>query len=126
MTATATIENGKIVEQNVETDYELLQCAGGGLLEPMVSVTYSDQDNSLSFVLSAGTEDTDPDDVVYAVVFESGRKLCRLVELGNRGGGATKSVALSQYWQKANLHVYAFAVSADGKDASPSVHLTLA
>lgn len=126
VTATATVEDGKIVEQNVMTDYEALRCSEGGLLEPEVSVTYSEQDNSLSFTLSAGTEDTDPDDVVYAAIFESGRKLARLVELGNRGDGGTQSAALSQYWSKDNLHVYAFAVSADGKDASPSVHLTLA
>ena len=117
VTATAT---------NVETNYELLQCSGGGLLEPMVSVTYSEQDNSLSFVLSAGTEDTDPDDVVYAAVFESGRRLARLIKLGDRGDGGSTSAALSQYWERDNLHVYAFAVSVDGKDASPSVHLTLA
>lgn len=126
VTATATIEDGKITQQNVETNYELLQCSGGGLLEPMVSVTYSEQDNSLSFVLSAGTEDTDPDDVVYAAVFESGRRLARLIKLGDRGDGGSTSAALSQYWERDNLHVYAFAVSVDGKDASPSVHLTLA
>ena len=72
VTATATVEDGKIVEQNVTTDYEALRCSEGGLLEPEVSVTYSEQDNSLSFTLSAGTEDTDPDDVVYAAIFESG------------------------------------------------------
>ena len=48
------------------------------------------------------------------------------IQLCTRGDGGTASVKVDEDWAKENLHVYAFCVSADGKDASRTKYVSLA
>lgn len=113
----------------VSVDYPNMLCAKGNLMMPEVSVTYSEEEHSLSF-LASGTDENynrcKPDDVLYAAVLESDLFQCKIVRIGTRGEGGTSSTTLHSLWNKDALHVYAFATSAKGKDASRSVYLPIA
>lgn len=126
VSAEVTITDGVVTEQSVETDFSRLQCAKGSLVEPEVSVTFTEESSTLAFELAPSSEDADPTDTVYVAVLEGERGICRLTNLGNRGEGGSATMKLSPNWLKTNIHVYAFAVDAKGKDASPSVYLPLA
>lgn len=58
------------------------------------------------------------DDRLYGVVYESGLRRCRKVELGTRGVSGDMAWELPRDWDAGKLVVYGFAVSADGKKAS--------
>lgn len=58
------------------------------------------------------------DDRLYGVVYESGSRKCREVELGTRGTSGELAWKLPEKWDAGKLVVYGFAVSADGKKAS--------
>ena len=113
----------------VTFDYGNMLFSKGRLLAPTVSATYSDADHSLSFVVSSDTSNypgCNADDVVVAVILDAEHEHAMTVELGTRGDGGSKSQALNALWSRENLHVYAFCVSADGKDASRTKYVSLA
>ena len=65
------------------------------------------------------------DDRVYAVVFESVLMRVKLISLRSRGENGNTSVALPKNWNHANVKIYCFATSKNGKSISPSQYLTV-
>ena len=62
---------------------------------------------------------------MYAVLYESVLKRTRLVDLGTRGAPNELSYQLPEDWDAANVHLYAFATTANGRVASDSIYLTV-
>lgn len=112
----------------VTVDYPNLKCSKGNILTPEVTVLYSEENHSLQFSTAATTEfyqTCQPDDTVYAMVLDSDLMQCKLVNLGTRGESGMVSSTLNSLWNKDALRIYAFATSADGKDASQTLYLPL-
>ena len=63
--------------------------------------------------------------LVYAVVFESVLMRVKLISLRSRGENGNTSVALPKNWNHANVKIYCFATSKNGKSISPSQYLTV-
>ena len=116
-------------EKHVATvDYERLKMATGVQDVPEVSVTYSSENKMYSFEQEMQTEENGfalVDDLVYAVVFESVLMRVKLISLRSRGGNGNTSVALPKNWNHANVKIYCFATSKNGKSISPSQYLTV-
>ena len=116
-------------EKHVATvDYERLQIATGVQDVPEVSVTYSSENKMYSFEQEMQTEENGfalVDDRVYAVVFESVLMRVKLISLRSRGENGNTSVALPKNWNHANVKIYCFATSKNGKSISPSQYLTV-
>ena len=117
------------VEKHVATvDYERLKMATGVQDVPEVSVTYSSENKMYSFEQEMQTEENGfalVDDLVYAVVFESVLMRVKLISLRSRGENGNTSVALPKNWNHANVKIYCFATSKNGKSISPSQYLTV-
>ena len=64
-------------------------------------------------------------DTVYAAVLEKSLMRAKLYTLGERQASDPAVVAIPQSWAMENLEVYVFVVSANGREASDSIHLTL-
>lgn len=95
---------------------------------PEVSVTYSSENKMYSFEQEMQTEENGfalVDDLVYAVVFESVLMRVKLISLRSRGENGNTSVALPKNWNHANVKIYCFATSKNGKSISPSQYLTV-
>ena len=60
-----------------------------------------------------------------AATYESVLKRTRLVDLGTRGAPNELSYQLPEDWDAANVHLYAFATTANGRVASDSIYLTV-
>lgn len=114
-------------ENVVTVDYERLFCANGSLLVPDVTASYNSETQKFIFEQTPTEEEVDnnADDAVYAVLLESVLGFCRVVTLRQRGESGSTSVPLPQKWNKENVKIYTFAVSADKKKASKSQYLTL-
>ena len=116
-------------EKHVATvDYERLKMATGVQDVPEVSVTYSSENKMYSFEQEMQTEENGfalVDDLVYAVVFESVLMRVKLISLRSRGENGNTSVALPKNWNHANVKIYCFATSKNGKSISPSQYLTV-
>ena len=116
--------------QTVMPEYERLQFSEGDLMPPGgVTVTYSEE-HALAFSVPSSSRDIpgcQATDVIRAVVLvtEAAYTLAVPLELGTRGEGGMLTEQLEQMWQKENLHVYTFAESADGTDASATLHLNI-
>ena len=65
------------------------------------------------------------DDLVYAVLFESVLMRVKLISLRSRGENGNTSVGLPKNWEQANVKVYCFATSKNGKSISPSLYLAV-
>lgn len=109
-------------------NFEEIVCAKGRLRLPdHVSITHDTENNALAFTVTAegngaGRKD---DDEVYALVVEKMALDSLLVNLGQRGDGGMASVDLKSGWEAANLAVYLFVVSADGRKASNSQYVVV-
>ena len=117
-----------LASRTVTVDYPNLKCSKGSILMPEVTVTYSEENHSLQFTVAATEEfyqTCQPDDPVYAAVLDSNLMQCKLVDLGTRGDGGMKTSPLNRSWSRDALQVYAFATTADGKDASRTLYLPL-
>ena len=113
----------------VTIDYPSLRFSDGQLTAPKVSATFDEESHTLSFSVTATDEDRGgcrPTDRVCAVVLDGEYNQADMRELCTRGDGGTASVKVDEDWAKENLHVYAFCVSADGKDASRTKYVSLA
>ena len=127
-------ESGNEVVTSIEgsLDFSKVLCAKGSLRSPKVTVSYDTEGHSLSFTVSANVSEFwgSEDDQIFAAVamvdYELDLQQGFLVSLGTRGDGGMKSVELPEEWAKENVHVYAFAAPAKGKDASRSLYLPLA
>ena len=119
----------EVDEKHVATiDYERLKMATGVQDVPEVSVTYSAENKMYSFEQEMQTEENGfalVDDRVYAVVFESVLMRVKLISLRSRGENGNTSVALPKNWNHANVKIYCFATSKNGKSISPSQYLTV-
>ena len=77
----------------------------------------------------AAKEETDgyalADDQVYAVLYETELNRAKLFSLVARGTGGMTSVDLPDGWTGEKVKVYAFATSANGREASDSQVLTV-
>lgn len=114
-------------DNTVPVDYEQLLCAQGALVEPEVTATYSASASKIMFE-NTSMEDfgyCNADDKTYAVLFNTQRSVCRIIPLRERGESGSTSASLPAKWEKDDLKVYVFATSANGKQASPSVYITL-
>ena len=110
-------------------NFDQVVCAKGRVRLPEnISVTYDEGSNALSFTMGAEEDGVhrQATDEAYAFVVETKKFDSRLVPLGARGDGGTASFELKTGWDAANLAVYLFAVSADGKKASNSQYGTVA
>ena len=110
-------------------NWESIRCAKGKLRLPRkVTVTLSPEGDTLSFTVTA--EDRGPqredDDELYALVVETELRDSTLQRVCARADGGTASVELPDDWDSTKLAVYLFMVSADGKKASDSKHVTVA
>ena len=127
-------ESGNEVVTSIEgsLDFSKVLCAKGSLRSPKVTVSYDTEGHSLSFTVSANVSEFwgSEDDQIFAAVamvdYELDIQQGILMKLGTRGEGGTKTMELPEEWAKENIHAYAFAASAKGKDASLSTYLPLA
>ena len=112
----------------VTIDFARLRMASGLMYTPKVTVTYSEENKMYSFEQEMQTEENGfalVDDRVYAVVFESVLMRVKLISLRSRGENGNTSVALPKNWNHANVKIYCFATSKNGKSISPSQYLTV-
>lgn len=109
-------------------DYDRMRVASGILYPPAVTVTFDDAGGTFSFS-QAAKEETDgyalADDQVYAVLYEMELNRAKLFSLVARGTGGMASVDLPDGWTGEKVKVYAFATSANGREASDSQVLTV-
>lgn len=109
-------------------DYPSLKFSDGQLRRPTVSMTYLEEEHSLSFTVTppskvyAGCWATDR---VCAVLLDEEYNQAMFEELGTRGDGGMVTVALDEQWAKENVHVYVFCVTEDGKDVSPTTYMPI-
>lgn len=107
-------------------DYGRLCVAAGQLTPPVVSAEACPERRKVVFT-SPGSPmesiDCFADDKIYGVVIDPSERVCRFQEIGVRGESFTTEVDFPQDATVQHLVVYAFATSADGKEASDSVCL---
>lgn len=110
-------------------NWEAVRCAKGRLRLPrQVTVTLSPEGDALNFTVTAeqrGPQRSE-DDELYALAVETEQRDAVLQSLCTRGEGGTATLALPAGWDSSKLAVYLFMVSADGKKASDSKHVTVA
>ena len=115
-------------DYNATINYPQLRVASGIQITPKVAATYSEPDSQYAFTVESQEEEEGfalTDDKVYAVLYESVLKRTRLVDLGTRGAPNELSYQLPEDWDAANVHLYAFATTANGREASDSIYLTV-
>lgn len=116
-----------VVEGTVEVDYGRLVCSKGRLQLPDASATLNAESGKIIFSQTGMEVDSNcyPDDRVYGVLLEKEQKLCRLVALRERGESGSTSVTIPGTWKAESVEAYAFAVRADGKMASDTLHVNI-
>lgn len=113
----------------VSVDYGKLQFSQGDMMPPMeVTVTYSEENHTLSFQMvggSKGVPGCEDSDLIRCVVLvtDADYTLALPVELGTRGEGGMVTESLDSSWSREKLHVYVYAQKADGTDVSVTKHL---
>ena len=115
-------------DYNATINYPQLRVASGIQITPKVAATYSEPDSQYAFTVESQEEEEGfalTDDKVYAVLYESVLKRTRLVDLGTRGAPNELSYQLPEDWDAANVHLYAFATTANGRVASDSIYLAV-
>lgn len=115
-------------ELEVTVDYEkLLVSKGKRYLPESISATADAETHSLTITYEAEEfgRRAEGSDTVYAAVLEKSLMRAKLYTLGERQASDPAVVAIPQSWAMENLEVYAFVVSANGREASDSIHLTL-
>jgi len=119
--------NCSVREGMVVVDYEHLVCSKGRLILPEVSASLNAGDGVVNFSQTGMEVDSNcyPDDQVYGVLLEKELRACRLITLRKRGEDGSTSTSIPATWNTGNMAVYAFAVRADGKMASGTLHVNL-
>lgn len=115
-------------ELKVTVDYSRIACSKGMRRVPGIIVKMEEGGKALGFTCEADTlygTDAKPDDVIYTLLVEKEKKLGKLCELGSRKECTTKTVSLPDRWLAENLEIYVFILSANKRQASPTVYLTL-
>ena len=106
-------------------DLDELICSDGAINLPDVTVSFADN----QFTLTQEAQEPDgtgmEDDMVYAGLYESVMKSARLVKIGVRKENTSVQFALPKKWDSANVHIYAFAVSKSKRHTSPTLHVEL-
>lgn len=119
----------EVDEKHVATIvFDRLKMAEGLLYTPKVTVTYASESKMYSFEQEMLEEENGfalADDLVYAVLFESVLMRVKLISLRSRGENGNTSVGLPKNWEQANVKVYCFATSKNGKSISPSLYLAV-
>ena len=115
-------------EGTATTDYPNAVVSAGPLVPPALTVTQDEESRALTFTMS--TMDAgfycNEDDTVHVAILSAGKRMRLLTkELGGRGDGGMTTVNVPTYMD-GELHVYAYALTADGKTASDSLYLPLA
>ncbi|WP_251619718.1 DUF6266 family protein [Odoribacter lunatus] len=123
-TATKDEETGEFL---VSVDFARLKLADGDLFPPALTAVVDKEGRKVVFTLAAAEEGGRvlPDDVVYAVIYEKKRELCRMPLLGKRVETGEKEVKLSEQCDMDDLEIYAFAVNEKKRLSSPSVYLSV-
>lgn len=107
-------------------DYGKLRVAAGRLATPDVSAEVCPERRKIIFT-SPGTPLESvhcfADDKIYGVVIDPSKRKCHFQELGVRGISFCTEADFPPEASPEHLAAYAFATSADGKDASDSVCL---
>lgn len=114
-------------ELQVTVDYSRIACSKGIRMIPEVTVELDAEKNELTFTCEVDTlngTDAEEDDVIHALLVEKERKQSKLCALGTRKECASKTVQIPKKWNKDNLEIYAFVLSANKRKASPTVYLT--
>lgn len=114
-------------ELQVTVDYSRIACSKGIRMIPEVTVELDVEKNELTFTCEVDTlngTDAEEDDMIYALLAEKERKQSKLCALGTRKECASKTVQIPKKWNKDNLEIYAFVLSANKRKASPTVYLT--
>lgn len=114
-------------ELQVTVDYSRIACSKGIRMIPEVTVELDAEKNELTFTCEVDTlngTDAEEDDMIYALLAEKERKQSKLCALGTRKECASKTVQIPKKWNKDNLEIYAFVLSANKRKASPTVYLT--
>ena len=110
-------------------DYERLKVAMGLQDIPEVSVSYSSESKMYSFEQEMLEEENGfalADDLVYAVLFESVLNAGEIDLVKKPGGEREYQCGLSRkIGTQANVKVYCFATSKNGKSISPSLYLAV-
>jgi len=118
-----------VVDGTVVVDFEHLLCAQGRLIEPDVKVSFDSTGEMFTFLQEEEEEEEgygcSLDDGEWGVLLECKQGLCRLVRLRARGESGSTTVALPKRWNREDVVVYCFAISADGRKASNSVYMTI-
>ena len=108
-------------------NYERLACSKD-MKRKRPSVTVSFAEDAYNFTQPAQSDfygGAKPTDLVYGVLFEKTLGESALVPLKPRGEGGMTSFNLPDDWDSAQVEVYAFATSADGKRTSATLHLAV-
>lgn len=107
-------------DMNATVDLVSLSLSGGGLGIPKIGAGVMVEERQVLFRWERQplTPKMSKDDRLFGVVFERVKRRSRLVELGLRGEDGELTWALPKDWNAAELVVYGFAVSANGKKAS--------
>lgn len=120
--------NGEVVQvddqMSVTIDYDRILVAKGSreVVEGVTVVKDADA-RTLTFSHEAGDfgYGAEPTDVLYAVVLEKQKLRSKLFRLNTRKDNDSVSVPLPARWDMANLLVYVFVLSENGKVASDSL-----
>ncbi|WP_251621366.1 DUF6266 family protein [Odoribacter lunatus] len=123
--ATITVDE----ELNTNVKFEEILCTKGKLRTPEVAVALDKTDRKLTFTpetLERFSKRSAATDKLYAMIVEKSLQTGILTELGCREEAKATDVSVSLRWNLEEIAVYVFAVSADGRKASNSLHVVVA
>lgn len=118
--ALASLEDGA----NVAVDFERLSLSSGSLGAPAFTLSASENSGTLALtkreqVMMTGRQE--PEDDVFAVLFEAEAEEAVLYDLGKRGETEMQEVAFPEQWNPESIYVYGFAVNAKRKAVSKTI-----
>lgn len=102
--------------------FDLLQVSRGDAAKPKTAVTYDFEARKIAVEQTAEPDPSskrNPDDRVYACMFDTVNFESELMSLRVRGEGGSSSFAIPAEWDAENTVVYTFAVFANNQRASP-------
>lgn len=109
----------------VAVDFTKLVLAKGSLLVPVATVALNSETTTITFTCPKFESENNAkeDDRIYGVVIDPKNGFCRCHELCKRGTGGEYSFILPDSWDIAEVQMYVFALSSDGKYASKSLYV---
>lgn len=111
--------------EEVAVDFTKLVLAKGSLLVPEATVVINSETMTVTFTCPKFEKENNAkeDDRIYGVVIDPKNGFCRCHELCKRGAGGEYNFNLSDRWDIAEVQMYVFALSSDGKYASKSLYV---